>query len=74
MARLTGPAGAVVVGSPRTGEETPSLLREVEQTWSAAPAAVLSAPDALTAAGVAPLAQPGAGVTIVTTGQIAGKR
>lgn len=73
MARLAAPAGAVVVASLRTGEETPSLLPEVDPPCSAAQAAVLSAPGALTAAGVTPLASPGAGVTIATAGQIVGK-
>lgn len=72
MTQLTAPAGAALVVAPRTGPETPSLLPEVDQARSAAQAAVLSAPDALAAAGVAPLARPGAGVAIATAGQIAG--
>lgn len=72
MARLAAPAGAVEVVSPRTGGETPSLLLEVEQTRSTAQASVLSAPRALAAAGVTPLARPGADVAIATRGQIAG--
>lgn len=66
MARLAGPVCSVVVEPLRARGEAPAFFPQVDETRRAAQAAVLPAPDALTATRVTLLARPRARVSKVT--------
>lgn len=69
MAAVAGPVCRVVVVPPRARGEAPAFSPQVEETRSAAQAAVLLAADALPAARVTLLARPRAGVAVATVGR-----
>lgn len=73
MAGLAASMCSVMVISLRTGKEAAAFLPQVDETQGAAQAAVLSASDTFSAAGVTLLTRLGASVAIVTVGQIARK-
>ena len=67
VAELAGPVRSVVEVSLRARGEATAFFPQVDETQSAAQAAVLPAPDALTATRVTLLTHPWGRVSIVTT-------
>lgn len=66
VAGLTGPVGHVVVESLRTRRKASAFLPHVDESWSAAQAAVFPAPGALPTTGITLFTHPRACVSIVT--------
>lgn len=68
MTGLAGPVRSIMVVPPRTRQEATAFFPQVDETQSAAQAAVLSTSDTFTAARVTPLTHPRVRVSIVTSG------
>lgn len=70
VARLAGLMHSVIVVSSRTGRKASAFLPQVEESWSAAQAAVLPTSDTFVAARVTSFTHPRVRVSVVAVGKM----